>query len=126
MSAPSNCNTVGFRLMLGVAVLLTTILAITPQPEMIVEDFNDKLGHIIAFVLLAFLTDGAWPGKQLYWQKGLGLFGYGVLLECLQYFVPTRFFSLLDMVANGTGIMLYGLVAILIGYLRTDNTHLQH
>ena len=123
----SQCNTVGFRIILGIALLLTTILAITPQPEAITPVMNDKVAHALAFVILAFLVDASWPALPFDWRKGLPLIGYGILLECLQYFVPSRFFSVADMVADTAGIGIYLLLSfILLQFWFNKNNHLGH
>lgn len=113
----SRCNTVGFRLTLGIALLLTTLLAIAPQPEIIAREINDKLGHAAVFLVLAFLADASWPDLPFDWRKALPLMAYGILLECLQYFTPTRFFSGADMVADAVGIAAYLILSIIASQL---------
>ena len=81
---------------------------------------NDKLGHALAFFCLYGLLDFAWQKKAiLAWQKYLSLFAYGILIECIQYFLPWRDFSLADMLANGLGLLAY-LAAAPVLFMITD------
>lgn len=73
-----------------------------------VEDMlGDKLIHIIVFFGFAFLMDLSTSKEPFWLWKVLPLFMYGVFVEIIQYFTPDRTFSLLDMVADLTGIVLY-------------------
>ena len=104
MGDSCRCNQMGARLMLGLALLLITWMALTPLPEVIQENINDKLGHALVFLFLAALAHAGWPDSGFGWRHGLWLMAYGIFLECAQYFVPGRFFSVADMVADGMGI----------------------
>ncbi len=95
---------------MGLALLVITYMALTPVPDLLQQSVNDKLGHILAFVLLSFLSHASWPRKTFGWHHGLPLLTYGIALECLQYFVPGRYFSFLDMFADAAGIIAYLLV----------------
>ena len=103
----SPCNTVGARLVLGLALMMITSMALTPAPGDIQQSVNDKLGHAIAFLLLAFLVHASWPGLRFGWRQVSSLLGYGVALEVAQLFIPNRYFSVLDMLADFAGIVLY-------------------
>jgi VanZ family protein len=95
----------GARLFLGLALLIITYMALTPLPEVIQENINDKLGHALVFVFLAALAHAGWPESGFGWRHGLWLIAYGIGLECAQYFVPGRFFSVADMAADAVGIL---------------------
>jgi glycopeptide antibiotics resistance protein len=101
----------GARLILGLVLLIATYMALIPMPELLQQSVNDKLGHLLLFVILGFLTHASWGNRRFNRKHALPLFAYGVTLECLQYFSPTRYFSWLDMLANGSGILLYWLIA---------------
>ncbi len=107
----SHRHRLGARLVLSLSLLIITYMALTPVPDLLQQSVNDKLGHILAFVLLAFLTHASWPGKIFGWRHGLPLLMYGIALECLQYFVPGRYFSFLDMFADAAGIVAYLLIS---------------
>lgn len=110
----NRCNQTGARLLLGLALFVITYMALTPIPNLLQQTVNDKLGHALAFALLAFLTHASWPTTPFNWRHGLPLIAYGLFLECAQYFVPGRFFSLWDMAADTAGIILYLLLLPLL------------
>ena len=74
----------------------------------IAASVNDKLGHALAFYILAVMADFSFPRKGFNLCKIIPLFGYGVLIETIQYFIPFRTFSWLDMVADAAGLLFYG------------------
>ncbi|MFO0752960.1 MAG: VanZ family protein [Thermodesulfovibrionales bacterium] len=77
---------------------------------------GDKASHILAFISLGFLIDGAYPGSFL--KKGALLLSYGLFIELVQYFLPYREFSLFDIGADGVGIGIYLLVRRFMGWTR--------
>ena len=100
-----HCNQMGARLFLSLALLVITYMALTPLPEIIQENINDKLGHALVFLFLAALAHAGWPEQGFGWRHGVWLMAYGLGLECAQYFVPGRFFSVADMLADAVGIL---------------------
>jgi VanZ family protein len=95
-----------WRLTLLLALTATTI-ATTVQPEAVhAAGINDKAAHAATFLLLAFLSHRAFPETATLW-KAAPLFTYGLLIECIQYYIPFREFSLLDQMANTVGILLF-------------------
>ena len=113
----SRCNTAGARLLLGLALLIITGMALTPSPGVIQQSVNDKLGHALAFLVLAFLTHASWPELKFSWRQITPLLGYGLAIEITQYFIPNRYFSLLDIAADLAGVGLYMLLIPLIRHL---------
>lgn len=112
----SPCNQAGARLMLALALMIITWMALTPSPGVLQQSVNDKLGHTLAFLLLALLAHASWSHRHFDWRLALPLLGYGVAIECIQYFVPNRFFSLLDILADAGGIGLYWLLLPLLAH----------
>lgn len=96
-----------FRIALAIALLGIGYLATTPVIIPVVSTINDKVEHLAAFLLLAFLSDFAFPRRPWNRRKYLPLLGYGLLLEIIQYFLPVRFFSLADLAADAMGLALY-------------------
>jgi VanZ family protein len=96
-----------FRIALTTALLGIGYLATTPMTYPVVSSINDKVEHLVAFLLLAFLGDFAFPRYAWSWRKYLPLMGYGLLLETIQYFLPFRSFSLADLLADAIGLALY-------------------
>ena len=74
-----------------------------------VEEINDKANHFLAFGALALLGDFSFPVTRFALKKFLWLLSYGVLIECIQYFLPYREASLLDVMADATGLAIYWL-----------------
>jgi VanZ family protein len=97
-----------FPIALATAIVTILYFALTPVEHKIVEDINDKLNHLLAFAVLAFLADYSFPRTRLSLIKILALLGFGFLIEVLQYFLPYREFSLYDLLADGIGIAAYG------------------
>jgi VanZ family protein len=98
---------ISFRVALVVALIITMYLATTQQEFPVIDDTNDKVKHILAFYVLAFLTDYSAPKVSFTLSKGLTILGYGLLIEVIQYFLPYREFSLFDLAADGIGIVAY-------------------
>jgi VanZ family protein len=108
---------VAFRLLFILSLLLILFLATIKLENPILTSVNDKLGHILAFAYLAFLLDFAMPDSNFNLLKIIPLFGYGLIIEFVQYFLPYRTFSILDMLADGVGIMIYLLIIPLLKYV---------
>ncbi|MBV5321092.1 MAG: VanZ family protein [Sulfuricurvum sp.] len=80
-------------------------LALTPQHIKIVASFWDKQNHFIAFFTLYVLLSLAY--KHLSTRlKVILLLLVGFQIEITQYFIPNRFFSLMDIVADCIGIVI--------------------
>ena len=106
---PAATRTLLFRLALLSALLGIGYLGTTPT-DVLLPETNDKLKHLAAFLLLAYLCDAAFPRQPWNWRKFIPLLGYGLLLECIQYFIPNRLFSLADLAADAVGLALYPLL----------------
>ncbi|MBU1991064.1 VanZ family protein [bacterium] len=86
-------------------ICLITIeyLATTTVQIELIEDIWDKLNHFIAFFVLFVLL------KFSHFNLGtfsvfLLLFLFAIQIEIVQYFIPNRYFSLLDILADGVGL----------------------
>ena len=94
-----------------VTLMLTGIWVATRQLDFPPNiSVNDKLIHVVVFFGFAFLLDLASSRKPFWLWKGLPLLAYGVGIEVLQYFAPFRSFSIMDMVADFAGILIYFLL----------------
>ena len=109
------------QVLLAVALLLITFLATTPLDYPLRTDVNDKIQHLAAFFVLAFLADQAFPKGAWSWRKATPLLAYGAALEVLQYFIPGRYFSLADLGADAIGLWLYAFLLPLL-YRRPTKT----
>lgn len=108
--AISRCDSAGFRILLGLALLTATWLALNPRPVALPPiPQADKWAHLASYLLLAFLADASWPARGFDATKWGALLGYGLSIELLQSQIATRMFSTADLVANALGLLLYGL-----------------
>ncbi len=97
-----------FRLALLAYLAIISFLAFAPLASTPGTGY-DKANHILAFFVLAGLADPAYPGSSPArgWEKWVSLLAFGLFIEAVQYFLPYRQFSLLDLAADGIGIWLY-------------------
>ncbi len=105
MSPPHNL--LFYRLPLFAALVTIFYLATVPGDRAPDLFGWDKLNHAAAFAVLAMLLDFSYPERPFDGLKFTGLLAYGLLIEAVQYLLPTRSFSLLDLFADTAGIMLY-------------------
>jgi VanZ family protein len=107
-------NTSTIRVLLVIALLVISYFAFTPLEIPVVVEFNDKLTHIFAFLVLAFLVDFSWPQTSWNPLKYFPLFGYGLFIEIVQAMIPNRIFSTWDMLADLLGLFIYPLLLPLL------------
>ena len=107
-----------FQLALWGCVLVVAWLAFAPLMEP--AGFSwDKANHLLAFCLMAALADAGYPGRDREWPRWGLLLGYGLVIELVQWPLPYRELSGLDLVANLVGVLLYiGLRAWVVRRLR--------
>ena len=109
----TRCNSAGFQILLGLALFTATVAMLTPGGAAPLPFAHaDKLIHAASFLVLAFFADAGWPQVGFVRGKYLSLFLYGIAIECLQHYIPQRGFELLDILANGSGLLLYGLLVL--------------
>jgi VanZ family protein len=101
------CNQIGLKMFLFLVLIMVSWQALSPQPAEATQLINDKLGHALVFLFLAFLTDHAFATTPFNWHKALWLMLYGIAIEVLQHYIPGREFSLLDMAADASGLLIY-------------------
>lgn len=105
--------------------LLIFILSSIPtlSPPDLGLDFEDKLAHAVEFGILGFLLWRSFlrlfqTTRTVYMMTGLCGVVYGGLDEIHQYFVPGRYCSAWDFLADGVGIILA--IGIIIIVRRKD------
>jgi len=101
------CNQIGLKMFLFLVLIMVTWQALSPQPAEATQLINDKLGHALVFLFLAAITDHAFATSAFNWNKALWLMFYGIAIEVLQHYIPGREFSLLDMAADASGLLIY-------------------
>lgn len=80
-----------------------TTLMLMPADRLPQINIWDKLEHAGTFFTLMVL---AWLSyRQALFRLAMLLIAYGVLIECIQAFIPSRSFSLLDVVADSLGVL---------------------
>ena len=105
-----NIETVA-RIVLIACVATILWLALSPDPPNPAGMFDlDKVNHVGAFFVLSLLADYSYLARNRLAHKGMTLLGFGLLIEGLQYWVGYRYFEVADLIADGAGILLYGLV----------------
>lgn len=89
-------------------LVLVSILAVIPDTDELPEiaKISDKLNHFVALFISALLLDLAYSDKGLL-RKFSFLALYGLLIEIIQYFLPYREFSLGDLAADISGLLIY-------------------
>lgn len=86
------------------AFVAIAYLAVQPSNVTLVDDFNDKSKHILAFFVL---TVGLLRYWRLSWAStALALLAFGVGIEVVQSFIPGRTATPWDLVANCIGFAL--------------------
>ena len=95
-------------LRLGWVVLVVVVFwqASSPTPHDVSGLINDKLGHFLVFAVLGVWAHLAWENRDhRKWLIGF-LVLYGLLIECVQYFVPGRNFSIPDWIMDILGLII--------------------
>ncbi len=86
-------------------LVVFTLLGLASAPQETVGNYNDKLMHFTGYLIAGLSISLAWR-RSLWSHRACFLLAYSTAIECLQYFLPTRSFSLLDIVANTAGLFL--------------------
>lgn len=94
------------RVLLPIALIAITTLALIPQSEVPVTTLWDKADHALAFLVLGLLAHRAFIDVRFPTVIAPALLGYGALLEILQALTPTRVGSFSDLVADMVGVLL--------------------
>jgi VanZ family protein len=92
-----------FKTVLLLCIIVIEYLATTTLEIKIVANNWDKLNHFVAFFVLYILSFLAYQKMKVHYIVFLLLL-FAVQIEVVQYFIPNRYFSLLDVVADGVGI----------------------
>ena len=90
-----------FAVLFVVAIIVISILALLPQEQAPQLQWSDKLTHMFAFMVLAFLLRMGF--RISYFQSLALLIGYGMLIEFAQYFTPDRSAEWADVGADTIG-----------------------
>ena len=98
-----------FAISFFICLIAIEFLATTSQEIQPIQNSWDKANHFIAFFTL-YVTFSFGYTKLNVLTKVLVLLAFGLQIEIVQAFLPNRDFSLLDVFADGVGILLGVLV----------------
>ena len=90
---------------LWASLLLVAYLSLMPYDGNLLDNQRDKLAHLMVYASLTVLAYLAYQRVAMLWLVA-ALLVYSVGLEVGQYFVPGRFLSAADVVANTLGLLL--------------------
>jgi VanZ family protein len=101
------------RVSLVIVIIGIAYLSLTPSETIIVG--NDKISHFIAYAVLMFNAGLiTYKIKKSFYLSIILCLIYGALIEAGQHFVPGRFMSGYDMVANASGVMIGVVLTIIL------------
>jgi VanZ family protein len=72
----------------------------------------DKIMHFTFYGLFTVIAAGCTTQKKTFIQLSIFIACYGALMEVFQSFVPSRFMSVADMVANTSGVIIAMLITL--------------
>ena len=93
-------------------MIVLLLLSLLPPSPSLPSTGWDKTNHVLGFTVLAMLGHAAWPGGR--WTTLLALLAYGCLIEVLQSFTPDRFAEAGDVLADGVGLLMGKVLAVLV------------
>lgn len=100
-----------WKCVFGLLLAVATHQTLTPKPADVFEAPSDKLLHVLCWAVLSAALYLAFRRAGRYGVGLMILFGYSVILEIFQFWVPGRSCSGEDMLANGFGcVLIYVLV----------------
>lgn len=97
---------------------MISALALSESPPTGFHQVNDKVNHFAAFFVLSMLAHRSWPEKIFGWWAALPLLFYGLFIEICQHYIPSREFSLFDILADAAGIAAFALILTFIFQIR--------
>ena len=96
-----------------ICIIAIQYLATTSREIEVVQNSWDKANHFVAFMVLFVLLSFGYKHLNLA-KKIMILLLFAVQIEIVQYFIPCRSFSLLDIFADIVGIGIGYITAIII------------
>jgi VanZ family protein len=101
--------------------LIAEFLSLSKTSLVISLSRSPNLGHFLCYTLLSFSLSGVFSRRnKLIAPLVAGLFG--VLMECVQIFIPSRDASLLDIGINFLGVALgFGIYMLWVTYVRPSD-----
>ena len=106
-----------FKSALYINFIIIEYLALTPQHIEVLDGLWDKQNHFSAFFVLFILLSFAYTHFSTLKKIALLLL-IGFQIEAIQYFIPGRSSSFMDIVADSIGIIIGVIVYRMICWLR--------
>lgn len=94
-----------FQVLFFITLIAIEYLATTTKTTISITTGWDKSNHFIAFFVLYILLYYSYFINIVRIKFTL-LMLFAIQIEIVQYFIPNRFFSLLDILADGVGIVI--------------------
>jgi len=91
-------------LQFAVMLIIFTVLGLTPAPGNYVPMYNDWLMHFTGYVAAGISISFTFP-RTPWFNRALFLVVFSIGIEIGQHFMPPRTFSLMDIVANTSGVL---------------------
>ena len=115
-----------FKRWLPALLWMVAIFSVSNQPSTELPNFGlfdllvKKLGHFLAYAILALLVQRAWQPGFVSWGWALGITAvYAISDELHQTFIPGRFGSFADVLIDTSG----ALTALLISHYWQSHHH---
>lgn len=96
-----------YKILFFIAVLGVLTLALLPNGGGVETNLGDKANHFIAFFTLSLLLNRASSTTHVRIRNATSLLLFGAAIEVLQAFTQYREPSMLDIVADGVGIVVF-------------------
>jgi len=96
--------------LLLLAVVILSLMSIDTHQILV---WQDKVHHLVAYAALFWCLLGAYEKQQNIWFLGILLTIFSGLIEVAQSYTAHRQAELMDLLANGTGILLAALLRVL-------------
>ncbi len=104
---------IGFPVLLCLSFYLSVSM---PDEQSLIASLWDKFSHAAGYFTLVLMLDFAYRPALHIGAKSSAILAYSIGIECIQFFIPYREFSLLDILANATGIGIFLILRILAKY----------
>jgi len=98
-----------------ICIIVIEYLATTTQEIEVIQDSWDKANHFVAFFSLYFLLSFGYLRFSVL-KKIILLLIFAIQIEVVQYFIPGRDFSLLDIFADMIGMGIGYIITIICFY----------
>ena len=102
-----------YRAIFWLLLLAVAILSLISVDTQQIFVWQDKVHHLVAYAVLFWCLLGAYEKQQHIWFLGILLTIFSGLIEVTQSYTGHRQAELMDLIANGTGILSVALLRVL-------------